>query len=42
LLHKRYFKSNAFKLLIWASFSSLGIQVQDARRPNKQLQSSLF
>lgn len=34
VLHKRYFKSNTFKLLIWASLSSLGIQVQDARRSN--------
>lgn len=34
VLHKRYFKSNTFKLLIWARLSSLGIQVQDARKPN--------
>lgn len=34
VLHKRYFKSNAFKLLIWASLSRKRIQIQDARRPN--------
>lgn len=27
-------KANGFKLLIWASLSSLGIQAPDARRPN--------
>lgn len=42
MLHKRYFKSNAFNLLIWASLSGSGIQVQDAKPNTNNYRAACF